>query len=702
MRLLLIVAVIGSLFPLSLRAQQINSPCGTTQMVNAAYQNNPSLRINQDELEHFTRDFIPEDAGRSVTKIIPIVFHVIHNYGAENISKNQILDAMRILNEDFKLLNADRSQVVAGFSSIIGNCDFEFRLARKDPNGNCTEGITRTVSTLTYEGNDNVKQLISWPRNKYLNVWVTDRVFVDNLGGVGGYAYLPGSAPSATVDGIIVSHVQLGSIGTSGGSNFAARTLTHEVGHWFNLKHTWGDNPQPGIATNCNDEDGVSDTPPTVGVADQSCNLTQSTCDVLNNVQNYMDYSACARMFTARQVVRMQAACNSIIAGRNNLWSPSNLNATGLNGTPPNCAPIADFKSDFSDGCTNIDFQYSDLSYNSTVNSFWTWNWTFPGGTPSTSNLQNPIVRYAQPGNYSAQLTVTNSTGSSTKSKPNAVVVSPLISNILSPIIQDFEDVNFPVTSSLASYCWNYEGATGAFTRTTSASVSGVASLKYNNSLISDGTSSSVISPAVNYSGIASPANVIFKLAYAQRVSSNQDKLEVWTSSNCGKSWVRRYSKSGTALSTASARTGTFIPTAGEWRTESVNVGLLVGARSGLVKFTVIDDSGNDLYIEDVNLVSAAVGMDDPSLDDQLTAIFPNPGQGDALLTYSLLKAVKTSVLIMDVAGRIIGKKELGVLSPGDHQLHLQDITGSSLVPGLYLIQIEAGNSVSFKKWVCN
>jgi hypothetical protein len=191
-------------------------------MVRKSLSQHPELQIQRDELEAFTQQFT-SSSDRAI-KVVPIVFHVIHNYGSENIAKSQIEDAVRIINEDYQLLNPDQDDVIAAFSSIVANVEFEFRLAQLDPNGNCTDGITRTASTLTFNADDNVKELVVWPRNKYLNVWVVDNISF----GAGGYAYLPGSAQAA-VDGIVVLHTQLGSIGTSGGSNFSARTLTHEI-----------------------------------------------------------------------------------------------------------------------------------------------------------------------------------------------------------------------------------------------------------------------------------------------------------------------------------------------------------------------------------------------------------------------------------------------------------------------------------------
>ena len=194
-----------------------------------------------------------------------------------------------------------RSSIVSVFKPIAADCEIEFRLANIDPNGNCTNGIERIPSILTYNADDNSK-LDPWPSNQYLNVWV-----VSDLGnsGAAAYAYYPGTAPAGK-DGVIAIHGYIGSIGT--GSLGRSRVLTHEIGHCLNLAHVWGSTNNPGVA--CGD-DGVNDTPITKGWT--ACNLNGSVCNppAIENVQNYMEYSYCCNMFTEGQKTRMRAALNS-------------------------------------------------------------------------------------------------------------------------------------------------------------------------------------------------------------------------------------------------------------------------------------------------------------------------------------------------------------------------------------------------------
>ena len=155
--------------------------CATDSMTNEALQKYPDYARGRQAFKDMVNaiDTTPNAAylRQSGTKYtIPIVIHIIHTYGADNVSDAQVLDAVRVINEDFNKLNADTSQVSAPYQSRYANVGFEFKLAKKDPNGNCTTGITRTYSQLTNTAGDNVKALVDWDPNKYLNIWVVENI----------------------------------------------------------------------------------------------------------------------------------------------------------------------------------------------------------------------------------------------------------------------------------------------------------------------------------------------------------------------------------------------------------------------------------------------------------------------------------------------------------------------------------------------
>jgi hypothetical protein len=289
-------------------------------------------------LETYTENFTDDapERGSQTIYTIPVVFHVIHNNGTENISDEQILNGLAILNRDYAMLNNDISLVVSAFQNITADVGIQFALATKDPNGNCTRGINRIVSPLTSVGDQSMKDLIMWPRNKYLNIWICQ-----DAAGAAGYSNLPPDVAGnwgANTDGIVVRSDYVGAIGTS--TSQRSRTLTHETGHWLNLYHTWGPGNSPAVASNCNQDDNVTDTPNTIGWT--TCSLTGSSCgNTVDNVQNYMEYSYCSRMFTQGQRTRMRAAITSSVAQRSSLITASNLLATGVT-NPALC--VADFE----------------------------------------------------------------------------------------------------------------------------------------------------------------------------------------------------------------------------------------------------------------------------------------------------------------------------------------------------------------------
>lgn len=236
--------------------------------------------------------------------IIPVVVHVLHQGGPENISDAQILDAMRILNKDFNKQNADTSQVIPSFQNLIANVGIEFHLV-------C---IDRIFTPLTNSTDFDSARINQWNPARYLNIW---SVKSSQPPGEAATSISPATADSFPAkDGIGILHNYFGSIGTSSPAN--SRALTHYAGHYLNLKHPWG-GTDPGIA--CGDDD-VNDTPVTRGWTACPSPANADVCSplIIENYQNFMEYSYCSHMFTVGQKDRMIACLNSSVAQRNSLW----------------------------------------------------------------------------------------------------------------------------------------------------------------------------------------------------------------------------------------------------------------------------------------------------------------------------------------------------------------------------------------------
>lgn len=605
--------------------------------------------------------------------IIPIVFHIIHDYGPENISDAQVIDEVRILNLDYRKNNPDTTNIVSQFTGIATDAQIEFRLANIDPNGNCTNGIDRIASVETYIGDDGSK-LNDWPRNKYLNVWVVKNI----SSGAAGYAYLPGTAPSAATDGILILSTYVGSIGT--GSSGTSRALTHEIGHFLNLKHVWGNTNNPGVS--CGD-DGVSDTPITKGWT--TCNLTNNdvcTTNVVENVQNYMEYSYCSRMFTAGQKTRMQNALNSASGQRNQLSTSSNWTATGINNNPPNvCAPKADFMPvDKIFCCVGSSVTFTDASWSGHPT---TWAWSFPGGTPSSSPDSVPVIQYNTPGTYAVTLTVSNGSGSNTLTRTGHVMVSSSTATYNG--WQYIEGMENAAQFSGDYTILNPPPAGNAWTRVTTAAATGSASVKLTNTSTMLGTTDEFVSPSIDMTAITSPV-FTFKLAQRQRTTSDADRLRVYTSTNCGQTWIQRYSKAGATLATGTATTSnTWTPSASEWRTETVNVSSVQNSNNVRFKFTFESGGGNSIYIDDINIVGVN-GIDAPDAGIQHFEVFPNPVQENTIVSFSLEEQQHVSLQLFDMTGREVINMFDGDLTAGEHEFPVQ--VAEQLNSGLYFVRL--------------
>jgi PKD repeat protein len=700
----LLVAAVFFTGTLALRAQTPDDytylHCGTDQVMAQVFVEHPEIKADFEAREQIeaTRDAFDFQHGYYYTQnernnnnstqsnpnfIIPIVFHIIHDYGSENISDAQVIDEVRILNNDYRKLNADTTAIRAAFVGIACDAKIEFRLANKDPNGNCTNGIDRVYSNQTYIGDDGSK-LNDWPRNKYLNVWVVKAI----SNGAAGYAYLPGTAPSAATDGILILSSYIGSIGT--GNPSTSRALTHEIGHFLNLKHVWGNTNNPGVS--CGD-DNVTDTPITKGWTSCASSSASKVCNanIEENVQNYMEYSYCSNMFTVGQRTRMTAALNSGTGQRNQLWTAANLTATGvsLNGNPTVCAPKADFTPNVQVMiCAGGSVTFKDVSWNGHPTS---WSWSFPGGTPSTSTDSIPVIQYNTPGIYAVTLTASNSQGSNTLTRPSHVIVS---STTAQYSIWNYTE-GFENAATFANDWTIINPAGSAWARTTTAAATGTASVKLSNSASSMGMTDYLITPSIDMTAISGPV-FNFKVAYAQRTSTDADNLRVYTSTNCGQTWSQRYSKTGATLSTASATNSSFTPTAAQWRTETVSLTPVLSATDLRIKFQFTSQGGNNIYIDDIN-ITATTGIDSPDIGIQQFGVFPNPAQDNTLISFSLDKSQKINVAIYDMTGREVMSVYDGNLDAGEHQFPVA--AAGTLGSGLYFVRLTNadGRSVTQK-----
>ncbi|MBN8703334.1 MAG: T9SS type A sorting domain-containing protein [Bacteroidetes bacterium] len=662
--------------------------CGADEMRISTLKKNPTIAkavAKRDlQLEEHTKQYVDQFYKKQLTSstyIIPVVFHVIHNYGAENISDAQIKDAISVLNKRFRKQSADTSTIVAAFKPLHADCEIEFRLATLDPNGNCTSGINRIASSLTAIGDHSVKSLIHWPPEKYLNIYV-----VQNAAGLAGHAVWPADADTIPAwDGIVMSHNYVGSIGTSNPTSSVV--LAHECGHYLNLHHIWGGNNVPGfyylpcadLNKSCSIDDLVADTPPTIGWV--TCNLNGSSCgNTVDMVQNVMDYSYCNKMFTYGQKARMHACLNDTMASRNNLWQPANLIATGVS-NPSNVLCKADFTGSKNVVCANSLNQvtFTNTSYHDSIVSM---IWSFPGGAPSSSTAASPVITYTNAGVYSVSLKVYTTTDSAIVTKLNCVSVLPTTS-VSYPFSESFETVN-----SLYGPQWfaNSMDTVNAWQITNTASYSGSVSVMLSNANNPMETRDELYSRIINLSG-ASSLSFNFKYAFARKDTSNKDQLQVYIGNNCA-GWIQRLSLVGAALETAPIQSGSFMPTnSSQWMQANITIPLAYYTSTFRIKFVFSSKGGNNFYLDDIS-IGNSTGVQ--NLQEVITDIklFPNPSEDNVSVSFDLIEPKELSFSVVDVSGRIIFEREKQFFSIGAHVFSFDLNTVSS---GVYFLKVVDG-----------
>lgn len=597
---------------------------------------------------------------------IPVVFHVLHNNGIENITDEQIFDALTILNRDYRLLNADANNVQSEFAGMPTDIEVEFLLATKAPNGACFKGITRTMNAISYDGSDGGNQVDAivagndvfqgnWAGNKYLNIFICG-----DIGGAAGYTTKPsGWSANQMTNGIWVKHNYVGSIGTS--STGTSRTLTHELGHWLNLDHTWGGNNNPGNTTSCTTDDNVQDTPNCIGVT--ACLLNSNTCssdnaywggvNMKDNVENYMDYSYCSKMFTQGQKTRMRTALQSNTTGRANVISSTNLTAVGAGITPYLCK--ADFTTDRTTICVGDAISFEDDSYNAATG----WNWSFNGGQPATSTAQNVTVTYNQPGLYSVSLTATDGATNDSEVKTNYIRVLPAPTTI--PFWEGFE--GYSSLNNLVNWEILNQENNNAFTIENTTGYSGSQCAKLVNFGQAPSNVDELISSPMDLSVIPQTGAVTlsFRYSYRKKTSADYEYLKVFITGDCGDTWVQRKTLGGNQLSTLTA-TSSWKPTSqADWVTVHVtNVTSNYFSQNFKFKFRFEGEGGNNFYLDDINLYAGSssneivLGINEFNESINDISLYPNPTDGELNVSFSASKNKDIQFQVLDITGKII------------------------------------------------
>lgn len=654
---LFILLLLVGLMPLLAASQQAKPVCGMDAYYQEKLNENPQLKqIEQAITKKIKKQDFQTKRPSGDKVIVPVVFHIMYDDAESNVSKKRVLETLETMNRDFQKRNEDTTNVRSVFSDRIAGLNIEFRLAQVNPDGNCTNGINRVQTNLTNNAGENVKRLVQWDPDSYLNIWSVANISRGGAGQVSAYANFPWM--DKDTDGIVVLSSNLES---------DDRTMTHEVGHYLGLFH-----PFQGGCTAQNDR--IDDTPPVEqrnGI--QRCS-NMNTCDFTNNAAgkdfpdmetNYMDYTTCGSAFTEGQKTRMEGflpPANNRYA-RDALVSDANLAQTGVKDKTqsPEVGSIeAEKKYVFP--CEKVELGYNLECGNSGLQSGTPdkISWEIPQGTLSNATDASPQVSFSNPGDYTVKLTLTNDQGKDQVEKKSFIKVLGEAYKVKENYFESFEEKAFAkrglmIKSNLIGNQWQ---------KTEEVSNFGEASLYLNNYDFDSDQSSTFRLPKMDLSNTAERF-LKFDMAYAKKNTSTFDQMKVEISTNCGESWVpKELYRAALDMSTAEATNSEFFPDSeDDWKTKSVE---LPKEENLMVRFNFESSRpGNNVFIDNVRMNEkvedqrANSGQDAfGGSNNQEIKIYPNPVKGNRIRIQTNSFSDPFSIQVTDVAGKHLMRQE--------------------------------------------
>jgi len=672
--------------------------CATDEKYWELVKQNPQILEYEQQIENQIKNNIGNIALGKTTLSpydttmfdVPVVVHVVHDYGAEYLADDDIYNAVAYWATIYVKQNADTSSVIDPFIPYIGNPRIRLHMATIDPNGQPTKSVVRHHSYLTGNADDQAK-IGQWPPNKYINVWFI-RQFGASATGAAAYAYYPAAAAGMPYyDGVIGLYSYL---------NYD-KAIPHEIGHVMNLQHPWGNTNAPAVA--CGD-DLVDDTPPTMGHNPTGCTAaslydtvcasgyvkvytsvlgTDSVVDYpdTTNAQNIMDYTYCQRMFTKGQVVRMRNALTNSVAGRNNLYTAANLAATGALAPRQDLPPIADFSVEHATGGGLLtdnrtcfmtfnnarSFSFRNRSWNDTVSDV---SWSFSNGalTPTSTGMAVVTNQFSTPGWVTVSLIANSNAGSDTLVNANAVYAADTAAIPVSGYVQSFSSpaaiANWPMMNYFENqYKWEfYTGASTDGDNTCIRYRSFDTTAKHVATPLGD--HDDFYTPAFNFSGVSGPYYINFQTAAAKASSAGLgwgttavgDSLEIDASTNGGVVWTKIAGFKPSQLENNPTYGYEFVPTAAaNWVGRAVSIPAVSFSAQTFFRFRYWPGNiGNDFYMDHMYLYPYPVGLDETNKTNTVIKLYPNPSTYGSNILFNSGKDGAVSYVVKDVSGRVI------------------------------------------------
>lgn len=691
--------------------------CATGSVMEQFFQMRPAERIEFEKRQQsFQRRFEiarrlkQEGVQQRVQSIItiPVVVHIVMD-NPNLVTDEQVQSQLDALNADYAGENLDAVNVPAAFASVFGKSQIRFCLAQRTPGGTATNGIIRKTSltTSTPGSNDPIKRNVTggadgWDVSKYLNIWVCKMTDNNDL----GYTFMPGLSGISESDiGLVTAYHAFGTMGTATAPFNKGRTATHEIGHFFNLWHIWGDNQ---CVASCSDSDFVDDTP------------NQSTCtygtpsfpttDICTNnapgimFMNFMDYvnDGAMYMFTQGQVERMELALATLDDRKSLLTSngcePPVLynNDVRLNSVSPNNSIIYCSGSvQPSVSITNLGTQQlTSIRLNASVD----------GAAPVTSqvNLSLPTLQTVtitapalnvSPGHHTLKVFTSLPNGVADQQTNNDTLTTlfSALAHLDASVMEGFE-TNFngwgvDNNSDIVSY---------NPTKVTNAAYNGSASIKYNSfNYTLYGRESRLVSPRVNIPADADSVKITFWRAAAQLNSVHSDTLDVLYSVDCGQSFVSVYKRSGSALNTNNIITSSeYIPASDHWIADTIDITQQIAGLHPdvIVAFRMINGYGNNIYLDDVNIYSVRLPN---ALKEKGLTISPNPTSGIINIRHYPTTSGLQGITVYSSTGQLVFKEQYngGFQAPNFTQVNLWNQAS-----GIYIVRLVYADRVVTRK----
>ncbi len=719
-------------------AQNANH-CGLDTYRDHQIKAHPEFLELSKRIELHTQDFVerqkkePKKAAEIVT--IPVVVHVVHTKDnpATNVSAEKIKSQIEALNRDFRRLNEDTANILEEFKHLAADIEVEFCLATRDPNGFPTTGITRTETEkdrFFVETNDVKSDEAGgkdpWPYEDYLNIWVCGNLCSTFAGcGILGYGTPPFLSTPET-DGIAVQYNFFGMTQPVNAAYNQGRTAVHEVGHWLNLRHTWGNGSDN---SDCNGDDAVEDTPrldgPTYGCSPNRRNscVDEGEVDPFDMAENYMDYrnDACLNLFTEGQKMRMRAVFDeggfreSILSSMGCMSVEQGIDDIRIiaTSTPNNIDDVcAIFYPTFSVEnfgtkplvSFDIDYSLDGIAYN------FAWEGLIESLKSSTITL--PLLQIQNESvEHELIINVSNPNGQEDFNSENNELIVQFESVPPSNKGLDFsEDFQIPFGFPFPPIGWKVVNIDNdfdhRFQKNTEAGYGDLESAYVPNFDVDAsyiGEIDELISPSINLTSVFDSLYLQFFYAYTSKGEGTiSDTLEVLLSIDCGETFFSLRKIFGGELITTDPTIEAFVPMEGQWKEVQVSLLPYQSFTNVSLKIRQIRGSGNSLYIDHINLLSGLTDIETiiPKEPKMTLTAYPNPVRKQTIIELSELPINQNLQLsISNKAGQVVYQKSFETnTSQQIIELPVEDFSH-----GMYIVSLQTNNqSVHTKLLIAN